>query len=240
LSVELTHLEKSKALINKNKPDFELWEHQLGEHLLLQYEPSAIEAVADQERIFFQTNDLLIDIANNFFSYGKFKDSFDTSKCSLFPFGQYILIRSEKMNITINWGVEWNDFYLEACIMHAENIRFMTDNFWQSVLDLKEIGQMSLTGGGGLNSEQRPYFENKTSTVFQIIRSFMINQMEKMNSGDHCAQWEYPTLTLKWAMDHDWLNLLEKTSRAFKILYSLNYQLWKVNDLAKKNGNKIT
>jgi hypothetical protein len=56
-------------LITKNRPNFELWERQLGEHLLTQYEPEAIESKAEDERIFFQTNELLIGIADNFFVY---------------------------------------------------------------------------------------------------------------------------------------------------------------------------
>ena len=120
-------------LITKSRFEFENWEHQLDEHLLLQYEPEAIEAEADRERIFFQTNDLLLSIAGNFFSYGKFKDKWDTSKCSIFPFGQYLLLRSEKMDITFNWGVELNDFYLETHIMHSEDLRFMTDDFWRNL-----------------------------------------------------------------------------------------------------------
>ncbi len=225
-------------LITKNRPNFELWERQLGEHLLSQYEPEAIESKAEEERIFFQTNELLIDIADNFFAYGKFKDSFDTSKCNLFPFGQYLYLRSEKMDITVNWGVEYNDFYLEASLMYSENIRFMTDDFWQSILDLKGLGAMTLTGGGGLNSQQRPFFENKTSTIFQIIRTFMINQMERMASSDYGMQWEYPSLTIKWEMDHDWASLLEKASKAFKLIYAINYQLWKFSDLAEKKQKR--
>lgn len=221
-------------LINKNRPNFDLWDRQLGEHLVLQYEPETIGDDADRERIFFQTNELLIGVADNFFAYGRFKDNFDTSKCHLFPFGQYLLLRSEKMDITINWGVEWNDFYLELYLMHAENIRFMTDDFWQAILNLKELGELNLTGGGGLNSEQRPYFENETSIVFQIIRTFMINQTSRMGSGNYGMQWEYPTLTLKWKMDRDWTGLLQKTAKAFKLMYSINYQLWKVSDLDTK------
>ncbi|MGV8135065.1 MAG: hypothetical protein AB2L20_07615 [Mangrovibacterium sp.] len=217
-------------LIAKSQFDFENWESQLGEHLLLQYEPEAIEA--DRERIFFQTNDLLISIAENFFSYGKFKDEWDTSKCSIFPFGQYILLRSEKMDITFNWGVELSDFYLETYIMHSENLRFMTDDFWAALLELKSLGKFEYSGGGGLNKGQRSYFENKTSAVFQIIRTFMLNQTELMHNGN--TQWEFGSLVLKWKMDNDWSSLLECACRAFRLMYQLNYQLWKVHDLAQK------
>jgi hypothetical protein len=34
-------------LITKNRPNFELWERQLGEHLLSQYEPEANELGTD-------------------------------------------------------------------------------------------------------------------------------------------------------------------------------------------------
>ena len=62
-----------ETLIKKKRPNFEVCERQLGEHLLRQYEPEAMGTEADQERIFCQTNQLLISFAEVFFSYGKFK-----------------------------------------------------------------------------------------------------------------------------------------------------------------------
>ncbi|MGN6396672.1 MAG: hypothetical protein ACTHMI_13970 [Mucilaginibacter sp.] len=231
-------MSKTENPILAHLANVETWERQLDEHLLLQYEPEAIAAEADRDRIFYQTNEMLAEIANAFITHGRFKDHFDTSKCSTFPFGQYLLIRSEKMDVTINWGVEYNDFYLEAYLSHAENIRFMTDDFWQNLLQLKDLGEFSLAGDGGLSSEQRPYFENKTSAVFQLIRTFMLNQAERMHAGDYGTQWEYPTLVIKWPMDDDWTSLLTKAATAFKLLYTLNYQLWKVSDLADKKQKR--
>lgn len=218
--------------VAKSRSNFDIWEKQLHEHLLLQYEPEAVETEAERERIFFQTNDLLISIAENFLVYGKFKDSWDTSKCSFVPFGQYVLLRSEKMDIVFNWGIEGSDFFLETYLMYSENIRCMTDEFWETLLELKRLGKFEYAGGGGLNPQQRPYFENKTSAIFQIIRTFMLNQTESMNDGN--TQWEFGTLALKWEATDDWTDLLERTSKAFKLMYQLNYQLWKIHDLATK------
>ncbi|MFP3596963.1 hypothetical protein [Chryseobacterium sp. SIMBA_029] len=219
-------------IITQSKCNFENWERQLGEHLLLQNEPETNVDEADRERIFFQTNDLLFSIAETFFSYAKFKDSWDTSKCSMFPFGQYILLKSEKMDISFNWGVELNDFYLETYVNHSENLRFMSDDFWAILLELKGLGNFEYSGGGGLNSQQRPYFENKTSAIFQIIRTFMLNQTDRMHDGN--TQWEFGSLVLKWKMDNNWSSLLERACKAFRLMYQLNYQLWKVHDLNKK------
>jgi hypothetical protein len=221
-------------IILKNQPKFETWEHQLGEHLLLQYEPGAVEAEADRERIFFQTNELLISIAENFFSYGKFKDKWDTSKCSLFPLGQYILLRSEKMDINFIWGIELNNFYLETFIIYPENLRFMNDDFWAALLEMKGLGEFQYSVGG-LNAEERRYFENKTSTVFQMIRTFMLYQVNQSKAAysDH-NYLDLGTLTIKWPMSNNWANLLQNTCNAFRLLYNLNYQLWKISDLASK------
>jgi hypothetical protein len=226
-----------KQLIKRNEPKFPEWNRQLGEQQLAEYAPSEIERQADRERIFFQTNELLVAIARSFFEHGNFKDTWDTSKCRMFPFGQYILLRSEKMDITFDWGVEYSDFYLEACIVHTENIRYMTDDFWSVLLELKTLGKFEYTGGGGLNAEQKPYFENTTSTVFQVIRTFMFNQTELMNNRyGRYTQRELGSLQLKWPMDNDWPKLLEQACRAFRLLYKLNYQLWKISDISNKKS----
>ncbi len=141
---------------------------------------------------------MLSNIAANFFTVGKFRNNWDTSLCSVFPYGQYLILRSEKMGIEFHWGVDRDCFYLETHLEHAENIRHMTDDFWLTLLKLRDTGEFELLGGGGLDRSQRPYFENKTSFVFQLIRTFMINQTHAMNDGN--CSWEYPRLVIKWKM----------------------------------------
>lgn len=225
-----------QKIIDASSPKFELWQQQLSEHLLAQYEPGSLSK-EENERIFFQTNDLLIAIAQNFFTYGKFKDKWDTSKCSLYPFGQHLLLNSKKLNLNFQWGVDRNSFYLESYITHPDNLRYMKDEFFANLLVLKELGQFEYTGNWPLNAKERPYFENKNSTVFQMLRSYMLFQMQQMASPPN----HYPQshlnlgeLMLKWDFDTDWAILLEQSCRAFKILYHLNYQLWKISNLAKK------
>lgn len=53
----------------------------------------------------------------------------------------------------------------------------MTDEFWMMILELKTLGEFYYQEMGALSAEERPYFENKTSTVFQMIRNFMLFQM---------------------------------------------------------------
>ena len=116
-------------VISLNTYNYDLWNKQFDDYLRAQYEPGKLSK-EENERIFFQSNDLLMDIASNFFSYGKFKDTWDTSKCYANVFGQSLLLKSEKMNLTFQWGADRYGFYLESYISCAENLRYMNDEFW--------------------------------------------------------------------------------------------------------------
>lgn len=154
--------------------------------------------------------------------------------------GQNLLLKSGKMNITFNWGLQGNEFYMESYIMYPENLRYMTDDFWKILLELKDLGVFEYSGSGYLSTQERPFFENKTSTVFQMIRNFMLYQVEKMNGTNYQQppSMDIGHLTLKWDVEMSWSGLIEKTSKAFKLLYSINYQLWKIDDLANKRAEK--
>ncbi|MGF7232366.1 hypothetical protein [Arachidicoccus sp.] len=160
-------------IIESNTPSFDLWDRQLDEHFHAQYHPGDISK-EENERIFFQTNELLMDIASNFFIYGKFKDKWDTSKCHLNFSGQNLLLKSEKMTLTFDWGLQGNEFYMDVYIMYPENLRYMTDDFWLMLLELKSMGTFEYSGSGYLTAKERPFFENKTSTIFQLLRNFML------------------------------------------------------------------
>ena len=222
-------------IIFSNSKNFDRWSQQLEEHLHHQFNQTDSNQ-EEFERIFYQTNELLIGIAETFFTYGKFKDSWDISNCSLNVFGQHLLLKSEKMDLVFYWGLDREGFYLETQIIEAENLRYMTDDFWATLLELKDLGEFEFSGMGSLTAEERPYFENKTSVIFQMIRRFMLYQVEKMNGSNYQQppHMEMGQFVLKWNFDKGWSKLLEQVIKAFQLLYKLNYQLWKISDLAKK------
>ena len=224
-----------EKILTANAGNYTEWNQKLFEHIETQEKIGEIEN-DEHERVFFQTNELLSAIANNFFLFGKFKDEWDTSKCSMVLYGQYLLLKSKKMNLPFHWGVDRHDFFLDAYIIHPENLRFMNDDFWAMVLELKTLALFEFSGMGSLTAQEKLYFENKTSTIFQMIRSFMLFQVEKMNGSDyqHPPLMEIGQFLLKWDVYSDWDTLLEKMCRAFKLVYSINYQLWKISDLASK------
>jgi len=126
----------------------------VGRIFFAQYNPNDINK-KEHERIFFQTNELLIDIASSFFVYGKFKDKWDTSKCNLNYSGQNLLLKSEKMDITFNWSLAGNEFYMDSFIMYPGSLRYMTDDFWSVFIELKGLGKFKYFGSGHLNGQKR-------------------------------------------------------------------------------------
>lgn len=153
-------------------------------------------------------------------------------------FGQSLILKSEKMDMTFLWGMDRECFYLDSSILYAENLRFMTDDFWSMVLQLKKYGEFEFDGAGRLDAKERPYFENKTSTIFQMIRNYTMYQMEKLNANNYQQppDVQIGSFKIKWDLRTDWETLLEETCSVFKLLYSVNYQLWKINDLANKKN----
>ncbi len=70
-------------------------------------------------------------------------------------------MKSEKMDLTFYWGLDRDGFYLATHIIDPENLRYMTDDFWATLLELKGLGEFEFSGMGSLNAQERPYFENK-------------------------------------------------------------------------------
>ncbi|GAA4203943.1 hypothetical protein GCM10022289_20980 [Pedobacter jeongneungensis] len=194
----------------------------------------------ERERIFFQSNQLLLEVAENFFRFGKFKDTWDNSKCHINVYGQNLLLKSEKLNTTFHWGLDEQYFYLECHIICAENLRYMNDEFYELILTLKGLGDFEFFDTGFIAKEEKPYYENKTSTIFQLIRNFMIYQTEKMNAKNYQLppSLDLGQFSLKWdAQNIDWSELIEKASAAFKVMYNLNYKLWKVGNISKPRSS---
>ncbi|MBC6109487.1 hypothetical protein ACFOG5_04370 [Pedobacter fastidiosus] len=225
-------------LIASSAKHFPEWDKMIDEHLDARYNILDKEE-KELERIFYQSNEFLMSIANNFFSFANFKDSWDNSKCYMNVYGQNILLRSEKMDTVFQWGLENDQFYLESYIICGENLRYMTDDFYALLMELKYLGDFEFLEMRSLTKEERPFFENKTSSVFQLIRNFMLYQTEKMNGSNYQQpeNLELGQFILKWdAQLTDWPSLIEKASRAFKILYNINYRLWKISDIANKKS----
>jgi len=224
-----------EKIISSSLNKHEKWELNLRDHIEVTY--GLKEFSKDYEsNILFQTNDLLFEISENFFKYGNFKDDWDTSKFSMNYMGQNLLLKSLKTSHVFDWGVYQDHFYLDAYFLHSENIRYMGDDFWKTLLELDNYGQFSFVESCGLSKQYKEHFGNKKSNVFRVIRDYLLFQVETIYSTDYQRDpnLNLGSLELKWEFGTDWSVIVENSCKAFKALYQLNYQLWKVSDLKKK------
>lgn len=220
---------KIEKIINLNSKKFENWSQQM---LLQNRKSTNYNDLKDIERdkIFYSTNEMLFEIAQCFFRYGNFRDEWDTSRCQLNVDGQNLILRSKKMNQEFLWGLGYNKFYIECHLYNVKNLRYMTDDFWEKILELNNYGEIKFNENLALNSNQKKQFGNNTSNVFRLIRNYILFLDEKLNYNacKNDLEMDLGWFEIQLDSGSSWKNLLENSCKAFKNLYQINYQLWKI------------
>ena len=226
-------------LVIENKSKFEKWEKILTTHFdkLMNFDKYSQD---ERFTIFDDTNELLIDFANIFYKYGRFKDEWDDSKCSQIVYGQNIYLKSMKTNHTFDWGVYEDNFVLRSYISYPENFKYMSDDFWTSLMELIQYGDFSFVENSGLNKEDKKYFNSNKSNLFRLLRNYFLHDIKNINLSEINRDFEMDLgwLEVKWSFDTKWEDLIINASKTFKIMYKLNYKLWKIDNFKTKENNK--
>lgn len=188
----------------------------------------------------YGTNDLLMLLSRPFFEYGKFKDTWDDSKFYMNAWGQNLIFESKKTNHTFEFGIDREVMYLQSYILYPENLKNMGDEFWQSILRLSQYGDFNFVENAGLNSKAGQYFNNKKSNLFRLLRNYFLSDINNMELEPHQRNFDMDLgwFHLKWKLGTPWNEIMKNGSLAFKTLYQLQYELWKVSDLKDKNYKK--
>jgi hypothetical protein len=70
----------------------------------------------------------------------------------------------------------------------------------------------------------------KKSIIYRLLRNYIVDVLEE---DDNISSGE---IFLQWNQTMSFESVLRNSLESFKILYQLNYSLWKISDLqAKKN-----
>ena len=108
----------------------------------------------------------------------------------------------------------------------------MGDSFYSDLLSLSELGTFELQEREKYISEVTnkydQLFSNQKSKIFRLLRNYFVGTTEIQRDillGDFHIHWSYDT---------DFYDVVYNGCLAFKILYKLNYSLWKIHDLQKK------
>jgi hypothetical protein len=174
--------------------------------------------------------DVLAKISQLYFDFGCFKDKFDNSKMYLNLYGPQLIIKSLKTNTEYYLSLDGSEIQLNTHLKYSENLRYMDDSYFLAMLKLKELGRFELINYGSGQREQKymELFNNNKSSIFILLRQYIINTME--DTQDSSPE----TLQITWTSKMDFSEIISNGCMAFKILYNLNYDLWKVKDLKAK------
>ncbi|ASZ14250.1 hypothetical protein KTO58_02690 [Chitinophaga pendula] len=177
---------------------------------------------------------VLHEITELLIGYCAAKDHFENNKMYLNLNGPALIIKSEKMNVEMQLGIDNRGMFLTGHLYNIENVRYMGDDFYRQLLSLEEIGEFEVPEHERYAEEVKAQFgdifANGKSKLFRIVRSGIIAASKKAKYTIS------PQLEICWFYDCGIKEAVTAACKAFKIMYKLNYDLWKVNDLKRKGS----
>lgn len=230
--------EKLKKLITKNKKSLVDWTNAINNHIENKNRDisteESIEDVYELVEVFSDITDIII-------SYGRYKDEFEYEKFSLGYNGPELIINSIKTKSTFYIGLGYEGIYLTTHLRNNFNIRNMDDKFWIDLLSLYNYGNFELEQTEGFDSNFKKEFPEifniKKSIIFNIFRKFFVDTiLEKDNYRKYDKVGDFGVFKVFWDETFSLDKIIDELTAVFKIMYSLNYKLWKIEDL---QNNKI-
>ncbi|MBC8490579.1 MAG: hypothetical protein H8D45_31575 [Bacteroidetes bacterium] len=221
-------------LIENNCHDFNLWIDTINKYLNSMY--SDMDLASDEFwKVMVNCVNSFSKIAEICFAYGKFKDKWEYSHFHQNLYGPELLIKSLKTQCDYKLGLDDKGIYLSTDLRHNENLRYMSDDFWKLLLTLSDFEGFLYEEYEFVRDERRKefpeLFNTNKSMIFRIIRKYIFDSTETNNRYLSYSVGEFKIF---WSVDNDFEQIVRKCCLAFKIMYKLNYDLWKISDLKTK------
>lgn len=175
---------------------------------------------------------VLGEISELFFKHGGFKDEFNNNKMYLNFDGFSVIIKAKKVKSTFYYGIDGEHLYLNAFLHFPENLRYMDDGFYRDIFELEKLGHFELRQSERYTDVKQMnhtlnLFSNEKSVMFKLFRNYFVGVIEKNENftlGD---------LHISWDSETDFTEMILSACKAFKIMYKLNYRLWKASEIKK-------
>lgn len=170
-------------------------------------------------------------------AYGKFKDTWDYDTFYPNHFGPELIIKSKKTGCDYNIGLNERGMYLSTDLRYNENLRYMDDDFWKTLLSLSELEGFDFQEYERTSDKQRKQFpelfKSNKSMLFRILRKHFFDQtsLDEQYSSSSVGEFR-----IYWTSENSFEIIARNCCVAFKTMYQLNYKLWKVTDLKEKSS----
>ncbi|MCW3159700.1 hypothetical protein [Chryseobacterium oryctis] len=172
-------------------------------------------------------------------SYGNFKDRWDYDNYYQNVCGPELIIKAIKTNCDYKLGLDYNGLYLSTDLRFNENLRYMDDNYWKLLLKLSDFEGFEYSEYEFVRDERRrefpDLFKTNKSMVYRIMRKYIFDQTETNSSYTSDSVGEFKVVA---KFDEDFTLVVKKFCETFKIMYKLNYELWKIADLKNKKDQR--
>lgn len=136
----------------------------------------------------------------------------------------YGTARSKKLEVDFDFGLYEGMFYLDTYFVHPSRIRYMSDDFWEHLVELNKYGNCRFTenaGLSGVNGNLLYKYSSSRSNVFNIIKNHLLLEIFGKGSADLGG------IEVTWPMDVDRKELLVNGAIALSHMYRMNYLLYR-------------
>ena len=222
---------KIEKLIAENEDKLNDWVDSINKHTNLL---GPFQDFPTEEAVGITMNavQVLAGLADISISYGNFKEQFEHKEFRPTFIGPELIVNAEKTGTTYLLGMDSEGIYLNTYLKWAENLPYMDDKFWHALMGLQDFRGFELLQseevGPQIKAKYPRQFASSKSMLFRFFRKYFmdITQYDDLGSiGD---------LQVKWSFDHSIEEIIAELAAVFKVLYQLNYSLWKVGDLRAK------
>ena len=219
-------MSNKKGLIHRNNEEWS--------HILNQFIQSYVlhpDSFSDEEsgKIIYSFAGALGDVLIDASVQANVKDTWCDQKFSPNVQGLTVYMPSQRTTTSFNIGFDPDGFYLEIAPHYLSNLRYMGDDFWQAYIVLCMQANFDLiireSAGGEFAAAARKQLNNKKSRVFSLLRDYMLFELSNSQYGTP----SFASFQFYWPAAMPRKDLIRDLANAFKAVWKLDYQLWKVS-----------
>jgi len=224
-------------IVEKRDNDLNAWIKSINDYLDFRYSDNEISK-EDSRKITINCVNSFSKIAEMCIENGKFKDKWDYEYFHLSLYGPELIVKSLKTQCDYRIGLDNKGIYLSTDFRHNENLRYMSDEFWKILLKLSDMEGFAYKEYEFVSDKRRKEFPELFSTnksmIYRILRKYIFDSTEanpRLRSGS------IGEIRLQWTAHKGFEYLIKDCCFGFKMMYQLNYDLWKIEDLKNKKGD---
>ena len=223
----------------KGKPiDYKALIDAINSYLHLRYSETGTDDIDEVYKTTINCVNAFVKIFEECLAFGNFKDTWEYDNFYQNIYGPELIIKALKTKCDYRLGLDEKGLYLSTDLRYNENLRYMDDNYWKSLLILSDYSGFEYDEYEFVRTERTKEFSElfkaNKSMIYRIMRKYIFDQTETHSQYVSGSVGEFKIVA---KFDEGLPETVKKFCEAFKLMYKLNYDLWKVTDLKTKKAS---